>query len=78
MSFPSPQRPPTSRARRTILAARTVHHDVLVDRQSVEGFFDAGHTVPAQQESAEPSDTRISFDTDGGSATSSGITLSRL
>jgi sucrose-6-phosphate hydrolase SacC (GH32 family) len=46
-----------------------------VDRLSVEVFVNAGHTVLSQQVHFAAGDTGISFYTDGGPATFSGITI---
>ncbi|MEV6103604.1 glycoside hydrolase family 32 protein [Streptomyces sp. NPDC051940] len=56
-------------------AARLVHLRVLVDRQSVEVFVNAGHTVLSHQVYFETGDTGISVYADGGTATFSGITV---
>lgn len=56
-------------------AARSVHLRIFVDRQSVEVFVNAGHTVLSQQVHFAAGDTGISFYTDGGPATFSGITI---
>lgn len=56
-------------------AARSVHLQIFVDMQSVEVFVNAGHTVLSQQVHFTEGDTGISFYTDGGSATFSGITI---
>lgn len=49
-------------------AARSVHLLVLVDRQSVEVFVNAGHTGLSQQVYFQPGEDGISLYTDGGSA----------
>lgn len=56
-------------------AARSVHLRIFVDMQSVEVFVNAGHTVLSQQVHFADGDTGISFYTDGGPATFSGITI---
>ncbi|MBA2951779.1 GH32 C-terminal domain-containing protein [Streptomyces himalayensis] len=56
-------------------AARFVHLKVLVDKQSVEVFVNAGHTVLSHQVYFETGDTGISVYADGSSATFSGITI---
>nr|WP_198427350.1 GH32 C-terminal domain-containing protein [Streptomyces antimycoticus] len=56
-------------------AARTVHLRILVDKQSVEVFANAGHTVLSHQVYFQPGDTGISVYADGGSATFSHITV---
>ncbi|SDO99131.1 levanbiose-producing levanase [Microbacterium sp. ru370.1] len=56
-------------------AARSVHLRIFVDRQSVEVFVNAGHTVLSQQVHFLDTDTGISFYSDGGSATFTGITI---
>lgn len=59
-------------------AARLVHLRVLVDRQSVEVFVNAGHTVLSHQVYFQPGDTGISVYADGGEATFSGITVREI
>ena len=59
-------------------AARSVHLRIFVDTQSVEVFVNAGHTVLSQQVHFADGDTGISFYTDGGPATFSGITIREL
>lgn len=56
-------------------AARSVHLRIFVDRQSVEVFVNAGHTVLSQQVHFADGDTGISLYADGGAATFSGITI---
>lgn len=56
-------------------AARSVHLRIFVDRQSVEVFVNAGHTVLSQQVHFLDTDTGISFYSDGGAATFTGITI---
>ncbi len=55
--------------------ARSMHLRIFVDRQSVEVFVNAGHTVLSQQVHFLDSDTGISLYTDGGSAQFTGITI---
>ncbi|MDQ1007792.1 sucrose-6-phosphate hydrolase SacC (GH32 family) [Streptomyces sp. V4I23] len=59
-------------------AARLVHLKVLVDKQSVEVFVNAGHTVLSHQVYFETGDTGISVYADGGAATFSNITVREL
>ncbi|MFD8096818.1 glycoside hydrolase family 32 protein [Streptomyces malaysiensis] len=59
-------------------AARAVHLRVLVDRQSVEVFVNAGHTVLSHQVYFQPGETGISVYADGGSATFSGIVVQEI
>lgn len=59
-------------------AARSVHLRVLVDRQSVEVFVNAGHTVLSHQVYFQPGDTGISLYADGGDGTFSGITVREI
>jgi sucrose-6-phosphate hydrolase SacC (GH32 family) len=59
-------------------AARSVHLKVLVDKQSVEAFVNAGHTVLSHQVYFETGDTGISVYADGGAATFSNITVREL
>lgn len=54
-------------------AARHVHLRVLVDRQSVEVFVNAGHTVLSQQVYFIEGDERVRLYSYGGSATFSNI-----
>ena len=56
-------------------AARSVHLRIFVDKQSVEVFVNAGHTVLSQQVHFADGDTGISLYTDGGAADFSGITI---
>lgn len=55
--------------------ANAVHLRIFVDRQSVEVFVNAGHTVLSQQVHFLEGDTGISFYTDGGQAQFTGITI---
>lgn len=55
--------------------ARSVHLRIFVDTQSVEVFVNAGHTVISQQVHFAEGDKGISFYTDGGEATFSGISV---
>ena len=55
--------------------ARSMHLRIFVDRQSVEVFVNAGHTVLSQQVHFLDSDTGISLYTDGGPAQFTGITI---
>lgn len=67
---------PYSRAAAPIDAgARSVHLRIFVDMQSVEVFVNDGHTVLSQQVHFTEGDTGISFYTDGGPATFSGISI---
>ncbi|MBB3157030.1 levanbiose-producing levanase [Microbacterium proteolyticum] len=56
-------------------AARSVHLRIFVDRQSVEVFVNAGHTVLSQQVHFLDGDTGISLYADGGAALFSRITI---
>jgi len=56
-------------------AARSVHLRIFVDRQSVEVFVNAGHTVLSQQVHFLEGDTEISLYTDGGAAQFTGIVI---
>ncbi|MBP2411994.1 levanbiose-producing levanase [Arthrobacter stackebrandtii] len=70
---------PYSRACAPIDAnARSMHLRIFVDTQSVEVFVNAGHTVLSQQVHFADGDTGISFYSDGGTATFSGITIREL
>ncbi|MEU0603373.1 glycoside hydrolase family 32 protein [Streptomyces sp. NPDC006393] len=59
-------------------AARSVHLRILVDRQSVEVFVNAGHTVLSHQVYFQPGDTGVSVYADGGSATFSNIVVREM
>ncbi|MEY9836250.1 glycoside hydrolase family 32 protein [Streptacidiphilus sp. EB103A] len=56
-------------------SARSVHLRILVDRQSVEVFVNAGFTVLSHQVYFETGDTGISLYTDGGAATFANMTI---
>ena len=56
-------------------AARSVHLRIFVDRQSVEVFVNAGHTVLSQQVHFVDGDTGIALYTDGGAAQFTNITI---
>ncbi|MEV0848167.1 glycoside hydrolase family 32 protein [Streptomyces sp. NPDC049954] len=58
--------------------ARSVRLRVLVDRQSVEVFVNAGHTVLSHQVYFTSGDTGLSVYADGGSATFSDITVREI
>lgn len=55
--------------------ARSAHLRIFVDRQSVEAYVNAGHTVLSQQVHFLDTDTGISLYTDGGPAQFTGITI---
>lgn len=59
-------------------AARSVHLVVLVDRQSVEVFVNAGHTVLSNQVWFGTGDDGLSFYTDGGGATFGDVVVTEL
>jgi len=60
------------------LSARSVHLNILVDRQSVEVYVNAGYTILSNQVFFESGDTRISVYADGGAATFSNISVTQF